>query len=109
MNYEMNCPFCGSIPVLITASQNQANIECPVCGARLPASSGQDRYRDAIKAWRRRAFSNREKDMLAELAEAADILDIAGKIETHGELYTEEAKRIRDLLWRVLNGANLPV
>ena len=103
MNYEMNCPFCGSMPVLMTASQNQANVECPVCGARLPASSGPDRYRNAIRAWRRRAFSIREKDMLLELAEAADILDIAGKIEAHGELYAEEAVRIRDLLWHILN------
>ena len=41
--------------------------------------------------------------MLLELAEAADILDIAGKIEAHGELYAEEAVRIRDLLWHILN------
>ena len=103
MKYEMNCPFCGSMPVLMTAGVHQANMECPNCGARLPASPGPNRYRDAIRAWRRRAFSNREKDMLCELAEAADILEIAGEIEEHGEMYTEEVERIRELLRRILS------
>lgn len=101
MNYDMNCPFCGSMPVLMTAGQHQANMECPKCGASLPPSKGTEMYRDAIRAWRRRAFSIREKHLLFELAQAADILELAGEIEAHGELYTEEARRIRELLRRV--------
>ena len=106
MSAALPCPFCGSMPVLFSAGIHQANMECPKCGAKLPASTGANRYKDAINAWNKRTLSITEKDLLFEIAQAADILELAGEIETHGELYTQEAERIRVLLERVLNEAD---
>ena len=49
------CPFCGSMPVLYIGGEDFSHALCENCGARLPASFGENRKTDAITAWNMRA------------------------------------------------------
>ena len=93
------CPFCGSMPVVMTCGDHQSNMACPECGAKLPAVSGCNRDNDALKAWNRRALSLREKDMYEALKSA--MCELYSSAAGYNRKAITEACHIRDMLRRI--------
>ena len=93
------CPFCGSMPVLMTCGEHQSNMCCPECGAKLPAISGTNKDADALKAWNRRVLSMREKDMYEALKSA--MWELYCSARGYSNRAITEACHIRDLLLRI--------
>ena len=93
------CPFCGSMPVLMTCGEHQSNMECPECGARLPACPRDNQDIGALKAWNARALSMREKDMYEALRSA--MCELYCSASGYNRHVITEACHIRDLLRRI--------
>lgn len=98
-NKILPCPFCGAMAVLITGGEHFSYVECPECGAKLPASTGKNRNADAINAWNKRALSERESELIETLENALG--ELLYNTREHTINTIEQAREIQDFLRRI--------